>query len=279
LIIDAHHHMWECNLRDYAWMSDAMPSLRNDFLVPELLQVMVESGVTGTVAVQARQEIEETKWLLELANPPSPLLGVVGWIPLIDRDARACLEHLAASLALKAVWHILDDEPVAFYTFRGDFNSGVGLLQEFGLAYDILIFERHLPQTLRFVDRHTNQVFVLDQVGKPRIREELLSSWRENVGELAERENVYCKVSGMVTESDRTGWSEDDLRPYFDVILSSFGPRRLMFGSDWPVLNLAGGYKSWINGFRSLLQELTPDEQENVCRNIATSVYNLQPNG
>ncbi len=275
MVIDAHHHLWKYNDRDYVWMSDAMTGLRRNFLVPELEHVMRESGVEGTVAVQARQTTEETEWLLDLAARHPFILGVVGWVPLGELDAAPILERFAQHPRLKAVRHVLHDEPDDFYMLRADFNRGVRMLHGYGLAYDILIFERHLPQTIEFVDRHPEQIFVVDHIAKPRIRDGMLSPWQERIRELAKRENVYCKVSGMATEADWKTWTTDLLRPYFDVVLSAFGPKRLMFGSDWPVLTLAGNYKTWMNTFRSFVCELSPDEQESIYRGTASAAYRL----
>ena len=269
LTLDAHHHLWQYNDRDYVWMSGEMTALRRDFLVPDLEEVMRESGVDGTVAVQARQMTEETEWLLDLAARNAFIRGVVGWVPLADPDAGEYLERFAQNPKLKGVRHVLHDEPDDAYMLRDDFDRGISLLPAFGLAYDILIFERHLPQTLAFVDRHPGQVFVVDHIAKPRIKARLLSPWRERMQELARRENVYCKVSGMATEADWSAWTADDLRPYFDAVLSAFGPKRLMFGSDWPVLTLAGGYKTWMDTFRSFIAELSVDEQEGMRRGTA----------
>ncbi len=274
-LIDAHHHLWKYNERDYVWISDAMKSLRRDFEVPDLERVMRESGVQGTVAVQARQTIEETEWLLDIAEHHPFILGVVGWVPLDKEDAAPLLERFAQHPRLKAVRHVLHDEPDDFYMMRADFNRGVSMLRSYGLAYDILIFERHLPQTLQFVDRHPEQVFVVDHIAKPRIRDGLLSPWREQMEELAKRENVYCKVSGMVTEADWKTWTATNLRPYFDVVLSAFGPGRLMFGSDWPVLTVAAEYGAWVDTFRSFISELSPSEQDTICRRTAMIVYRL----
>jgi L-fuconolactonase len=275
MTIDAHHHLWEYNDRDYAWMTGAMTALCRNFLVPELQEVMRESGVEGTVAVQARQMTEETEWLLDLAGRNAFIRGVVGWIPLTDPDAGKHLERFAPNPKLKAVRHVLHDEPDDSYMLREDFNRGIRLLPGFGLAYDLLIFERHLPQTLVFVDRHPGQVFVVDHIAKPRIKARLLSPWREHMRELAKRENVYCKVSGMATEADWDAWTSDDLRPYFDIVLSAFGPKRLMFGSDWPVLTLAGGYKTWMDTFRSFIAELSADEQDSIRQGTAIAAYRL----
>jgi L-fuconolactonase len=275
LTIDAHHHLWKYNARDYVWINDAMTLLRRDFLIPELEDVMREAGVEGTVAVQARQTIAETEWLLKLAEHHPFILGVVGWVPLAELDAGLILDCLVHHPRLKAVRHVLHDEPDDFYMLNDEFNRGVNLLQSYRLAYDILIFERHLPQTIAFVDRHPGQVFVLDHIAKPRIRDGVMSPWRERMEDLAKRENVYCKVSGMATEADWNTWCPEMLRPYFDVVLSAFGPKRLMFGSDWPVLTLAGNYKTWMNTFRSFVRELSADEQQSVCRNTAIAAYRL----
>ena len=276
MIIDAHHHLWEYNDRDYVWMNDEMISLRRDFLMADLEQAMHESGVEGTVVVQARQTTEETAWLLDLAARHSCILGVVGWAPLAGADAGKFLEHFAQDPKLKAVRHVLHDEPDDFYMLRDDFNRGVSLLHNFGLAYDILIFERHLPQTLTFVDRHPNQIFVIDHLAKPRIREGAIAQWREQMMELAKRDNVYCKVSGMSTEADWKSWTADGLRPYFDAALAAFGARRLMFGSDWPVLTVAGGYPKWMAAFRTFIAELSSDEQEWICCGTAMKAYGLE---
>jgi L-fuconolactonase len=275
VLIDAHHHLWRYNPRDYAWMSAEMISLRRDFLVPDLEKVAQESGVTGTLAVQARQTLEETEWLLELAARHPLLLGVVGWVPLVAPDILGQLDRLAANSKLKAVRHVLHDEPDDAYMLREDFNRGVSLLHARGLVYDVLIFERHLPQTLTFVDRHPRQVFVVDHIAKPRIREGILSPWKENLVELGRRENVYCKLSGMVTEAAWHQWSLAQLRPYFDAALTAFGPDRLMFGSDWPVLTVAGSYRQWVETFLALIAELSTDEQEQICAATARRAYRL----
>jgi L-fuconolactonase len=275
VLIDAHHHLWCYNHRDYGWMSAEMTSLRRDFLIPELEKVAQECGVTGTVVVQARQTLKETEWLLELAARHPLLLGVVGWVPLRAPDVDQELDRFAADPKLKAVRHVLHDEPDERYMLRDDFNRGVSLLHARGLVYDILVFERHLEQTLTFVDMHPRQIFVVDHIAKPRIREGVLSPWKENLAELARRENVYCKLSGMVTEADCHQWTAAQLRPYFDAALTAFGPNRLMFGSDWPVLTLAAGYKQWVETSLTFIAELSTDEQEQIRAGTAQLAYRL----
>jgi len=275
VLIDAHHHLWRYNTRDYGWMSNDMVALRQDYLLPELEQVARACGVTGTIAVQARQTLEETESLLQMAAANPLLQGVVGWVPLIAPDVAKDLDRFAADPHLKSVRHVLHDEPDDFYMLRDDFNRGVSLLASRGLAYDILIFEKHLPQTLTFVDRHPNQIFIVDHIAKPKIRAGELSPWKENLAELARRDNVCCKISGMATEADWSGWTREQLRPCFDAALASFGPSRLMFGSDWPVLTLAGSYQHWVDTFRWFIVGLSPEEQEQICSGTARRAYQI----
>jgi L-fuconolactonase len=225
--------------------------------------------------VQARQKIEETAWLLQLAVEHDFLRGVVGWVPLSDPHVRSHLERFAGCPKLKAVRHVLHDEPDEFYMLRDDFNAGVALLGEFNVAYDILICERHLPQTIEFVDRHPRQVFILDHIAKPRIRDGVISPWRERLIELARRENVYCKLSGLVTEARWGRWAEAELQPYFDAVLEAFGPRRIMFGSDWPVLLVSVEYRRWMRVVENMIAALSPGERSRIMGETAAEAYRL----
>lgn len=276
MLIDSHHHLWVYNATDYCWMTGAsMDILRRDYLMPEFQETMRDSNIDGAVVVQARQIVRETEWLLGLAAEHSSIRGVIGWVPLTDPHVCRELERLAQNKKLKAVRHVLHDARDDLYMLGADFGRGIRHLLEFDLVYDLLIFERHLPQTIRFVDQHPNQKFVLDHIAKPRIREQLLSPWQENIRELAKRRNVFCKVSGMITETAWDHWTVEDLRPYFDVVVSAFGPERLMFGSDWPVVTLAGGCKKWSMAFTSMIAELSAVEQERICRGTAIEAYRL----
>jgi L-fuconolactonase len=276
LLIDAHHHLWKHNDRDYEWMRDeSLRALRRDFLTHDLIEATRESDVHGTVAVQARQNILETEFLLDAASRQSLVRGVVGWLPLCSPDVDSTIERFSTNPKFKGVRHVLQDEPDDFFMLRDDFNRGVTRLKGFGLVYDILIFERHLAQAIEFVDRHPSQVFILDHVAKPRIKEGVLSPWDERIRELAKRENVYCKVSGMVTEADWDGWSVEQLKPYVDVVLAAFGPSRLMFGSDWPVLTLASDYQTWVHTVQSLIADLSTDERDRILAGTAREAYRL----
>ena len=273
--IDAHHHLWTYKAEEFPWISEEMPALRRDFLPADLTTAAGSSGIEGTVVVQARQTLAETGWLLQLAEQEAMIRGVVGWVPLADARVEAKLEQLAQNRWLKGVRHILHDEPDDNYVLRADFNDGVSLLERWNLRYDILILERHLPQAIAFIDLHPRQRFILDHIAKPRIREKVMEPWKQNILELAHRENVYCKLSGMVTEADWTAWTPSDLAPYFDVVLEAFGPHRLMFGSDWPVLNLASSYERWHKTVAQWLGGLTVDEQARILGATAVEAYCL----
>ena len=275
-VIDAHHHFWRYNPREYGWISPEMGILRRDFLPVDLSREAGAAGVSGVVSVQARQTVEETRWLLELAKNHDFIRGVVGWAPLISDRLRADLEPLAANRKLRGLRHVLQDEADPHYMLREDFNRGIRQLKDLDLRYDILIYERHLPQSIELVDRHPNQIFVLDHVAKPRIGERVISPWRENLIELARRPNVYCKLSGMVTEADHQSWTPEQLRPYVEVALDAFGPRRLMFGSDWPVCLLACDYRRWYETVHDFSSKLSADEKARLFGATAVEAYGLE---
>jgi L-fuconolactonase len=252
-----------------------MGLLRRDFLIRDLMDVLEESEIKGVVTVQARQALAETRWLLDLARSHDFIRGVVGWVALTDPKVEGDLEHLSTHAKLKSVRHVLHDEPDDFYILREDFNRGIKLLQCFGLRYDLLIFERHLPQTIQFVDRHPNQIFILNHIAKPRIRQGVVSPWRENLAELARRENVFCKLSGLVTEASWQSWTEADLDPYLQIALTAFGPERVIFGSDWPVILLGSSYKRWVDVVQRSISHLSEYEQERIFGKTAIEVYRL----
>lgn len=276
MVIDSHHHFWAYSAREYGWISQEMATIRRDFLPPHLREVTRQAGVDGVISVQARQSLDETRWLLEMAGENDFILGVVGWVPLIAEDVRDHLAGFAANTKLRAVRHVVQDEPDDRYLLREDFNRGVRALREFDLRYDILIYERHLPQTIEFVDRHPGQVFILDHVAKPNIKSRQIEPWRTGIRELARRANVYCKVSGMVTEAHWHLWREEDLRPYWESALEAFGPARLMAGSDWPVCLVACGYEQWWEIIRGWTASLSKGERARVLGETAVEAYALE---
>ena len=261
--------------KDYGWIGDNMTALQRDFLPVHLAATLKEAGVNGAVSVQARQTLEETRFLLKHANENEFLRGVVGWVPLIDARVSKNLEALVSEAKLKGVRHVLHDEKDDNYMLRPDFNRGIALLKPFKLRYDILIFERHLPQTIKFVDQHPGQAFILDHIAKPKIKAHEMEPWKKNLTELAKRPNVSCKLSGMVTEADHQNWTPADLAPYIDTVLAAFGPRRLMYGSDWPVCLLASPYQRWFQTVKSAISQLSADEQARILGGTAIEAYGL----
>ncbi len=274
-MIDAHHHLWRYSSAEYGWLDEGMRALRRDFLPDDLERVLASAGVDGAVTVQARQTVEETRWLLDLAAECGAMRGVVGWAPIASAGFAGVLEELAERPKLKGLRHVIQAEADEHYILREDFNAGIRRLRGSGLVYEILIFERQLAQTIQFVDAHAEQVMVLDHVAKPRIREGLMEPWARQMRELAMRENVWCKVSGMVTEAEWSGWSLETLRPYLDVVVEAFGPGRLMAGSDWPVCLVATEYARWFEVLREYFAGYSAEEQAAVFGGTAVAVYGL----
>jgi L-fuconolactonase len=274
--IDAHQHLWSYQSNEYAWISENMSVLARDYLPEQLKLEMKMANIDGTIAVQARQTINETQWLLSLARNSAILRGVVGWAPICSASFEQELERLQQEKKLKGLRHVIQDEPDRNFILRPDFNRGISAMTPSGLVYDILIFARQLPPTIQFVDKHPNQVFVVDHIAKPSIKEGVMEPWRTNIRKLAERQNVYCKLSGMVTEASWSNWSTQNLKPYVDAVLEAFGPNRLMAGSDWPVCLLATSYSGWFATLQQMLHWLSTSEKENIFGGVALRVYRLQ---
>jgi L-fuconolactonase len=274
-MIDTHHHFWKYSTKDYRWIGDSMKVIRRDFLPPDLEKALKEAGVDGAISVQARQTVEESDWLLGMAEKSKFLLGVVGWADLRHKGVEKDLERLAKHKKFKGVRHVIQDEPDDNFILGAAFNEGIRKLLKYDLRYDILIFEKHLKPSIQFVDRHPKQVFILDHIAKPRIKDRVLSPWRENMIELAKRPNVYCKISGMITEADWTKWTSADLAPYLDGAMEAFGPKRLMFGSDWPVMLVAGQYKPWVDLVKKTISRYSKAEQERILVKNAVEAYKL----
>jgi L-fuconolactonase len=272
--IDAHHHFWRYTSAEYGWIDDAMASIRRDFLPSDLAHEIATAGIDRVVSVQARQTLAETEWLLAMAAAHSWIAGVVGWVPLIDPALGDVLDRLAANPALKSVRHVLQGEPDE-YMHGPDFNAGIAQLRNRNLAYDILIVHHQLPAAIRFVDRHPNQVFVLDHIAKPPIRAGELQPWARNLVQLAQRPNVFCKLSGVVTEADYAAWTYEQILPYVEAALAAFGPARLMFGSDWPVCRVAITYANWVRTVERFAQTLSAAERQALFHDTAARAYRL----
>ncbi len=270
--VDAHQHFWEYNSTDYVWMSDRMDSLRRNFLPEDLRPLIEELRFDGSVAVQARQNRAETEFLLGLARRYRAVMAVVGWVDLCDPSVAEDLATFAeSSPKFVGVRHVVHDEPDDDFMLQADFRHGIAQLAQFSLTYDLLIFPRHIKRAVRLVDDFPDQPFVVDHIAKPPIRERGISPWREHLRELARRPNVYCKLSGMVTEADWNSWEPADFRPYLDVVIDAFGTDRVMIGSDWPVCTVAGSYESVIGIVVDYLERELPGAVdsilgENCCR-------------
>ena len=273
--IDAHHHFWRYTKAEYGWIDDAMQVIRRDFLPADLVATLKPHKIDGVVSVQARQTLEETRWLLTLAQENSFIRGVVGWVPLAEAGVGGVLDELIGNPKFKGVRHVVQGEADPKFLEGAAFNAGLREMTARGLVYDLLIFARQLPASIAFVDRHPQQVFVLDHIAKPVVQGLPDPTWARNIRELARRENVYCKFSGVVTEVPGWQWTPELLRPYFDVVMEAFGPARLMFGSDWPVCLVAGEYARWIGFVDQCVAPLPADNRSRVLGGTAIEAYKL----
>jgi L-fuconolactonase len=276
MCIDAHQHFWIYNQREYGWIDEAMASIRRDFLPVELEPLLESNGFQGSVLVQVRQTLEETRWLLQLAENNPFLLGVVGWVDLRSPHLRAQLESFAEKPKLVGIRHIVQSEPDDFL-LQPDFLRGISTLEEFDLAFDILIYTKHLPMAAEFVGRFPRQRFVLDHLAKPPVKSGAVDLWASGMRVLASFPNVCAKLSGLVTEADWQAWKPEDLRPYLDVAFECFGPSRLMIGSDWPVCTVAASYTGVVNLVKDYLSRHAAAEREAVLGGNARKFWRLKP--
>lgn len=273
--IDAHQHFWRYNPQDLAWISDEMAVLKRDYLPADLKPLLDRTGMYAAIAVQAQQTTQETDWLLALADQHPFIAGVVGWVDLQAPDIREQLERYAQHPRFRGVRHIVQDEPDDRFMLRPAFLHGLSLLAEFNLTYDVLVFPRHLPIAVEVVKQFPQQRFVLDHIAKPFIKAQTLSPWDADIRALAQCENVSCKVSGMVTESDSQRWHIDDFKQYLDVVFESFGPERLMFGSDWPVCTLSASYAEVVLIVQEYVRGLPIELQDRVLGLNAAQFYGI----
>lgn len=274
--LDAHQHFWIHNPAEHTWMNDAMGVLKRNYLPTDLKPLLDANGFDGCIAVQARQNLEETRWLLELAAQNSFIKGIVGWVDLRDEAVNAQLEWFASNKLLKGVRHVVQDEPDDRFLLGDAFKRGVGMLSRFGLVYDVLVYPKQLAAAVEFVRALPEQPFVLDHIAKPLIREGRMEPWATEIRALAESENVSCKLSGMVTEAKWRGWKPEDFRPYLDVVLEAFGPERLMVGSDWPVCMLSAEYGEAIGLVKEYIARLSAAEQAAILGGTCARVYGVR---
>ena len=281
--LDAHQHFWNYSRAEYEWIDESMGVLQRDFLPRDLKPLLDQSGFDGSIAVQARQSLEETRWLLELAWQNDFIRGVVGWVDLCSLDIEEQLREFAGDKRLVGVRHVVQGEPDDRFMLRSEFRRGIARLAEFGLTYDLLLFPRHLPVAVELVREFPGQTFVLDHIAKPAIADGLaesqfrsqFESWARDMRELAKFANVSCKLSGMVTEARWGKWTQEDFLPYLDVVLEAFGPSRLMIGSDWPVCTVSGDYAQTLEIVSRFIERLRASEQDEIIGGNCMRVYGV----
>ena len=273
--IDSHQHFWRYSPQEYPWIGRGMEILARDYLPADLAAVAAVSGVGRTVAVQARQSLEETRWLLSLADEHPLIAGVVGWVDLRGQGVAAELARFADHPRLVGVRHVVQDEPDPRFLVGEAFVRGVRELVRFGLTYDLLVYPRQLPAAVELAGLLPEQPFVLDHVAKPAIKAGEIDGWRRDIRLLASRPNVCCKVSGLVTEAAWRRWQRADFTPYLETVLEAFGPERLMFGSDWPVCLLSADYREVVGIVEDLFARLSGHERAAVWGGTAARFYGL----
>lgn len=274
-MIDAHLHFWKYDPLAHDWIGNEMAVIRQDFLPEQLSAVFTAHGISGGVAVQVEQSEKETDFLLKLSRESELIKGVVGWIDLQSPLLSERLDFYSQFDILKGFRHILQAEAQRDLCLQPDFLKGIALLEQFGFTYDILVFADQLKYIPELAARFPNQRFVLDHIAKPMIRTAEISSWKKDIQKVALLENVSCKVSGMVTEADLKNWKPADFTPYLDVVVQTFGVKRVMYGSDWPVCLAAGSYSAVLELVKNYFSAFSATEQDLFFSHNATDFYQL----
>ncbi len=272
--IDSHQHFWHYNPIKHAWIDDEMAAIRKDFLPEDLAPVLLENNIAGCVAVEANQTEAETNFLLQVANQNQFIKGVVGWVDLRSENINERLAYFSQHSAIKGFRHVLQSEEPEFM-LQNNFVNGIAALQQFGLTYDILIFPKHLKAAIELVQKFPNQPFVIDHIAKPYIKAGLIDEWKQDMNAISKFENVYCKISGMVTEANYHSWKPADFTPYMDAAVVAFGTKRIMYGSDWPVCQVAGNYQQVLSIVEHFFASFSETEQQDFFGNNATRFYRL----
>jgi len=272
--IDSHQHFWKFDPVRDSWIDETMSKIQKDFLPEDLLPLLTENKFSGCVAVQASQSEDETNFLADLASKNNFIKGIVGWVDLRADNIAERLRDFSSNKIIKGFRHVVQGEKDDFM-FREDFRSGISALSEFNFTYDILIFHRQLPATISLVKDFPRQKFVIDHIAKPDIKSGDINSWKKGIEEIAKYNNVSCKISGMVTEADWKNWKPADLKPYLDVIFENFQTDKLMYGSDWPVLNVASEYSEVVKTFENYISKFSAEDQNKIWFENANSFYSL----
>lgn len=273
--LDSHQHFWKYNPADYGWISKEMNVLKKDFLPADLKIELSKIGFDGSIAIQARQNLEETEWLLSLSEKNSFIKGVVGWTDLRAENVEKQLDKYARNKKFVGVRHVLQDEHDDQFMLREDFRRGIKALKKYNIVYDILIYPKHLTFAIDFVKQFPEQVFVLDHIAKPDIKNSSLQPWKDDITMLAQNKNVFCKLSGMVTEANWYSWKPADFTPYLDTVFETFGTDRLMIGSDWPVCTVSSSYSKTMSLVIDYINNLPEADKNKVLGENAIRIYNI----
>jgi len=276
MIVDSHQHFWEVGRFDYPWMSPDVEVLCRDYLPPALASVLNRNGVDKTIVVQASNSLEETRWLLSLAEHNAFIGGVVGWVDLRSADVARQLDEFATHPKFKGVRHLVESEPADDWLTQQNTLNGLLQLSSRALSYDLLVHTRHLEHVKKVADECPELHLVIDHLAKPPIARREIDEWAGEIKEIASRPNVWCKLSGLVTEADWANWRVEDLQPYVEKVLEYFGPARMMFGSDWPVCLLAASYDQVLESFELLLAGLDDKDKRRVFSESAIEFYRIE---
>jgi L-fuconolactonase len=270
--IDAHHHLWTLARGDYRWLTPKLAPIYRDFAVTDLAPLVSAAGIDGTILVQAAPTEAETMFLLDITDGAELVRGVVGWTDFDAEDAAARIEALAGRTHLVGLRPMVQDIADDDWLLKPGLTAGLAAMAKQNLIFDALVLPRHLPRLWRVVDLHPDLQFVLDHCAKPSLATGDIAAWKDDIAKLARRPNIVCKLSGLATEA-APGWQVADMRPALDHVLANFGPERLLWGSDWPVVNLAGGYAKWLAAAETLLADLSDDERAGIFGLNAARIY------
>jgi L-fuconolactonase len=273
--IDSHQHFWQYSPAEHIWMTDAMHDLKKDFEPEDMALLLKQIGFDGSIAVQARQSIDETNWLLKLANENDFIKGVVGWLDLRSFDIDKVLSCYSNQKKLVGVRHVVHDELDDYFMLQPAFQNGIAALKEHNLTYDLLLYPKHLPVALKLVEKFPDQPFVVDHIAKPCISNKEFSPWKDGLKELAKHQNVFCKLSGMVTEAKWNDWTDDDFKQYLDIVIESFGTKRVMIGSDWPVCTLSGNYSATMNIVINYADQFSEEIRDGILGRNCINFYKI----
>jgi len=276
MIVDSHQHFWQVGRFDYPWMTPQLDVLCHDYLPAALKPALAHHGVGQTILVQASNSVDETQWLLSLAENNPFIAGVVGWVDLESDEVDRELDQFTSHSKFKGVRHLVESEPADDWLTQRAVLSGLDELAQRDLSYDLLVHPRHLQYVRQVVERNPQLRFVIDHVAKPPIKSREIDRWADLLKDVAAARNVWCKLSGLVTEADWANWRAEDLIPYVDKALEYFGPARLMFGSDWPVCLLAASYDQVLETFQGLLADLSDQDRELIFSKNAVEFYRIQ---